>query len=75
MIVRAVESQSTAGPTATGTSTVTAGSSDTVPTARQPPVGIETAAATNPTHIPISFRYAELSTAYYELYWVRFVMF
>ena len=51
MIVSAVESQSTAGPTATGTSTVTAGSSDTtVLTARQPPIDIETAAATNPTH-------------------------
>jgi len=55
MIVSAVESQSTAGPTATGSSTVTAGSSDT-PTghiARQPPIGIdtETAAATNPTNV------------------------
>jgi len=52
----AVESQSTAGPTATGTSTVTAGSSDTPPpimAARQPPIGIdiETAAATNPTQM------------------------
>ena len=51
MIVSAVGSQSTASPTATGTSTVTAGSSDTVHIARQPPVAIdtETAAATNPT--------------------------
>jgi len=53
MIASAVESQSTAGPTATGTSTVTAGSSDTPSaiTARQPPIGIETAAATNPTQL------------------------
>ena len=50
MIVSAVESQSTAGPTAIGTSTTTAGSSDTTGlTARQPPIGIETAAAMNPT--------------------------
>ena len=49
MIVSAVESQSTAGPTATSTSTVTAGTSDTVHIARQPPIGIETAVATNPT--------------------------
>jgi len=46
-----VESQSTAGSTAIATSATTAGSSDppTVLTARQPPIGIETAAATNPT--------------------------
>ena len=55
MIMSTVESQSTAGLTATGTSTVTAGSSDTPSslTARQPPIGIETAAATNPTHCPV----------------------
>ena len=53
IIASAVESQSTAGSAATGTSTVTAGTSDTssVHTARQPPIGIETAAATNPTHV------------------------
>jgi len=54
MIVSAVESQSTAGLTATGTSTVSAGSSDTTGLiARQPPIGIdiETAAATNPTQL------------------------
>ena len=49
MIMSTVESQSTAGLTATGTSTVTAGTSDTDHIARQPPVAIETAAATNPT--------------------------
>jgi len=49
MIVSAVENQSTAGPTATGTPTTTTGSDDTVLIARQPPIGIETAAATNPT--------------------------
>ena len=52
MIVSTVESQSTAGLTAITTSTVSADTSDTPPvnTARQPPIGIETAAATNPTH-------------------------
>jgi len=50
MIVSAVESQSTAGPTAIATSATIAGNSDTtVLTARQPPIDIETAAATNPT--------------------------
>ena len=51
MIASAVESQSTAGLAAIGTSSVTAGTSNTVHTARQPPIGIdiETAAATNPT--------------------------
>jgi len=48
MIVSAVESQSTAGPTAIATSATIAGSSDPA-TARQPPIGTETAAATNPT--------------------------
>jgi len=53
MIVSAVESQSTASLTAITTSTVTAGTSDTTIglTARQPPIGIETAAATNPTKV------------------------
>jgi len=52
MIASAVESQSTAGSTAIITSTTTTGSDDTtVLLARQPPIGIETAAATNPTHL------------------------
>jgi len=53
MMVSAVESQSTAGSAATGTSTVTAGTSDSssVLIARQPPIDIETAAATNPTPV------------------------
>ena len=49
MIASAVESQSTAGSAATGVSTATTGSDDTELIARQPPIGIETAAATNPT--------------------------
>ena len=51
MIASAVESQSTASSAAIGISTTTTGSDDTVLIARQPPVGIglETAAATNPT--------------------------
>ena len=66
MIVSAVESQSTAGPTAIGTSTITAGSSDTTGlTARQPPIGIgiETAAATNPTieYVHFSARLHEIA--------------
>jgi len=55
MIVSIVESQSTTGSVAIATSATTAGSSDTTTaTARQPPIGIgtETAAATNPTHVP-----------------------
>ena len=44
MIASAVESQST-----TGTSTTTTGSDATGLLARQPPIGIETAAASNPT--------------------------
>jgi len=51
--VSAVESQSTAGSTVIGTSTVTVGSSDTGHIARQPPIGIETVAATNPTLISL----------------------
>jgi len=48
--VSAVESQSTAGSAAIDTSTTTTGSDDdTKLIARQPPIGIETAAATNPT--------------------------
>ena len=43
IIARDIESQSTAGSTVTDTST-------TGLLARQPPIGIETAAATNPTH-------------------------
>ena len=43
MIARDIESQSTAGPTVTDISTRGL-------LARQPPIGIETAAATNPTH-------------------------
>ena len=52
MSMSAVESQSTASSAAIGISTTTTGSSDLPPTgllARQPPIGIETAAATNPT--------------------------
>jgi len=54
MIMSAVESQSTAGSAAITTSTVSADTSETSSTgllARQPPIGIETAAATNPTHV------------------------
>ena len=51
IIASAVESQSTASLAATSTSTTPTGSSDyaTGLIARQPPIGIETAAATNPT--------------------------
>ena len=52
VIASAVESQSTSGSAAaTGISTATTGSDDynTGLLARQPPIGIETAAATNPT--------------------------
>ena len=51
IIASAVESQSTTGSAATGIPTTTTATDDT-PTgliARQPPIGIETAAATNPT--------------------------
>ena len=51
IVASAVESQSTAGSAATGTSTTTTGSDDTGLIARQPPVDIETAAATNPTQV------------------------
>ena len=56
MIASAVESQSTAGTAAIGTSTIIAGSDDTTLIARQPPIGIETAAATNPTLVTVSIR-------------------
>ena len=50
IIASAIESQSTTGSPATGISTTTTGSSDYASLiARQPPIGIETAAATNPT--------------------------
>ena len=49
IIASAVESQSTAGSAAIDTSTTTTGSDYTGLIARQPPTGIETAAATNPT--------------------------
>ena len=51
IIASVVESQSTAGLAATITPTVSATATDTSSTliARQPPVDIETAAATNPT--------------------------
>jgi len=49
MIASAVESQSTASSAAIGISTTTTGSDATGLIARQPPIGIETAAATNPT--------------------------
>jgi len=54
IIASAVESQSTAGSAATGTSTTTTGSDNTGHIARQPPIGIETAAATNPTIVPVN---------------------
>ena len=46
------EGQNLAGSTAIATSATTAGSSDTPPIVRQPPIDTdtETAAATNPTH-------------------------
>jgi len=50
IIASVVESQSTAGSATIATSTTTTGSEDTVLLARQPPIGIGTAAATNPTH-------------------------
>ena len=58
IIASVVESQSTAGSVATTitTSTGIADTSDLSPTgliARQPPIGIETAAATNPTIAPL----------------------
>ena len=49
IIASAVESQSTAGSAAIDTPTTTTGSDYTGLIARQPPIGIETAAATNPT--------------------------
>jgi len=52
LLASVVESQSTADSAATITSTVSADTSDISITdllARQPPIGIETAAATNPT--------------------------
>ena len=49
MIASAVESQCTASSAAIGTPTTTTGSDDTMFIVRQPPIGIETAAATNPT--------------------------
>ena len=49
VIASAVESQSTAGSAAITPSTTTTGSDATGLIARQPPIGIETAAATNPT--------------------------
>jgi len=55
MIASAVESQSTAGSAATGISTATTGSATTKLIARQPPIGIETAAASNPTLAPCSY--------------------
>ena len=53
IIASVVESQSTVGLAATITSTVSAIATDTSSTliARQPPIGIETAAATNPTRV------------------------
>jgi len=56
MIASAVESQSTAGLVTTITPVVSADTSDLPPTetlARQPPIGIETAAATNPTQVTV----------------------
>jgi len=53
-----VEGQSTAGLAAIATSATAAGSSDTATTARQPPIDIETAAATNPTLVLPARRYA-----------------
>jgi len=45
-----VESQSTASSAAIGIPTATTATDNTGLLARQPPIGIETAAATNPTH-------------------------
>ena len=53
MSMSIVEGQSTAGLAAIATSAIAAGSSDTATTARQPPIDIETAAATNPTLFPV----------------------
>ena len=64
IIASVVESQSTAGLAATITSTVSADTSDLPPTgliARQPPIGIETAAATNPTLVQSMVKATELS--------------
>ena len=49
MIASAVESQCTASSAAIGTPTTTTGIDDAMIIVRQPPIGIETAAATNPT--------------------------
>ena len=57
IIASAVESQSTTGSAATGISTATTGSDNTELIARQPPIGIETAAATNPTLIQNSISF------------------
>ena len=57
IIASVVESQSTASSAAITTSTVSADTSDLPPTrhlARQPPIGIETAAATNPTQVIVT---------------------
>jgi len=52
IIASVVESQSTAGSAAaTGISTIATATDNSSLLARQPPVGIETAAATNPTYI------------------------
>ena len=59
VIASAVESQSTAGSAAIDAPTTTTGTDDT-PTgliARQPPIGIETAAATNPTYVSRAFHF------------------
>ena len=57
IIASAVESQSTASLTAIMTSTATTATDDTSTglLARQPPIGIETAAATNPTLVSLYF--------------------
>ena len=51
IIASVVESQSTASLTAITTSTATTATDNSGLLARQPPIGIETAAATNPTHL------------------------
>ena len=61
IIASVVESQSTASSAVITTSTVSADTSDLPPIgllARQPPIGIETAAATNPTLVPALYSIA-----------------
>ena len=63
MIASAVGSQSTAGSAATCIPTTTTGSEDTKLIARQPPIGIETAAASNPTHVKSLLKLLHLNSS------------